>query len=237
MGKTDSSSLIRRIVAVEGIHDRHVFSSLLRDSLGGGQILLPMHGASRARSLVDQNLLLTVTDSPVLVVLDNVRNEEVQRCKEAIIHAVESGDIEEAESHADNIKRSSRDEEGAYLASLFRLAIHEGLVDHIDVHGLEMPDVICYLPEDVVLSSPGRNWIELVAEWRDLLDRQIKGVPGNFKKWLKKEALLPQLDSDINALVEDGCAAAVQDNSPLRFDLPKLADRFRAWTADDGSRL
>lgn len=55
-----------------------------------------------------------------------------------------------------------------------------------------MPDVICYLPEDLMLDRQGENWADLEPEWRGRLDEDVKGTPKNSKKWLKTKKLLPQ---------------------------------------------
>lgn len=222
MGRADILTLLQRVVAVEGIHDQWVLSNLLRAELSrAGQMILPMHGAKRARSLAEQNYLL-LTNARFLVIMDNLDNSRAESLLHKVQELVAVDDLAAADQVVAEFGGVSKGEEGDYLSSLIRAAIHHGALDRIELFGLSLPDVICYLREDSILLQPGYEWAALIGEWEREALRANK-PPSNIKGWLRKRRLLPQDNAELDSRIRRACLDAGESSIVLHEDLRRLA--------------
>lgn len=96
-----------------------------------------------------------------------------------------------------------------------------GGLERIHVHGMSLPDAICYLPSRLLLSTEA-SWDELIAQWRaDAAPKE----PSNLEKWLRERKLLPPDPRALDALIEDVASQARRRNEHLHPNLVALGVR------------
>jgi hypothetical protein len=182
-----------------------------------------MHGGTRLRSLAEARLLVDGTTSPVLVVLDELNNEMGQRLWESIRAAVANDEPIKLQAALEDL-RTARGDSFLFLHQLALRAVETGRLDRIHVHGLSLPDVICYIPPERVLSHP-EPWDVLLQRWRDdALPRE----PKNLKRWLRDNRFLPADPSLTNDLIRDAVDGMSRGGVPVHPDLVELGLKIRA---------
>lgn len=231
----DLSTMAKLAIVVEGLHDEWVFSSLLRediDSVPAG--VFPMHGAKRLQSLADARILLEGRDAPVLVILDNLSTDRIGGIWQDAVDSCALEDLEGARRALSPLLEMRKEfgDEYLFLHQLGIRAIELGNMHRLHVHGLSLPDVICYLPVDLVLTSPNMEWMDLIGEWRDAAEKKGSSYATNIKKWLAAKRLLPQTSEQIDDQVRTASMQAARDGEPLHPDLLELGRVIR----DVGSR-
>lgn len=219
----DLLPLMRLAVVVEGLHDEMVFSALLRDPLDSALAgILPLHGGRHTRSVAEARLLFDGTDAEILLVLDNLEHEWVDEIWSKTRTLAAQGDFDAARACLDGLERS-KSAERLFLHQLGLRALQVGRMDRIYVHGLSMPDVICYLPPEQLLNKPV-PWERLLESWRrDAAPEE----PKDLKKWLKTNHFLPTEEDQLNAAVESAAVAAHRGSLPLHPDLVGLGLRIQ----------
>jgi AAA domain, putative AbiEii toxin, Type IV TA system len=219
----DLLPLMRLAVVVEGLHDEMVFTALLRDPLDSALAgILPLHGGRHTRSVAEARLLFDGTDADILLVLDNLEHEWVDEIWSKTRTLAAQGDFDAARACLDGLERS-KSAERLFLHQLGLRALQVGRMDRIYVHGLSMPDVICYLPPDQLLNEPV-PWERMIERWRrDAAPEH----PKDLKKWLKTNHLLPTEEDQLNAAVESAAVAAHRGSLPLHADLVGLGLRIQ----------
>lgn len=214
----DLLSLMRLAVVVEGLHDEMVFTWLLREPLDSAlATILPLHGGRHAPSLADARLLFDGTDAQVLLVLDNLNHQQVHEIWTRTTTLAATGDLEGARASLDDL-RDSKSSETLFLHQLGLRALEVGRMDRIHIHGLGLPDVICYLPPDLLLAE-AKPWSKLISSWkRDSANKP----PTDLKQWLKTNHLLPDDQEQIDAAVQNAAVAAHRDGRHVPSDLMEL---------------
>ena len=214
----DLLSLMRLAVVVEGLHDEMVFTWLLREPLDTAlATILPLHGGRHAPSLADARLLFDGTDAQVLLVLDNLNHGQVHEIWTRTTTLAATGDFEGAKACLDEL-RHSKSSETLFLHQLGLRALEVGRMDRIHIHGLSLPDVICYLPPDTLLTK-AKPWSKLISSWqRDSAPKP----PTNLKGWLKTNHHLPSDQEQIDDAVQNAAVAAHRDGLPVHSDLVQL---------------
>lgn len=223
MSVGDLLPLMRLAVVVEGLHDETVFTWLLREPLNSAlATILPLHGGRHAPSLPDARLLFDGTDAQVLLVLDNLKHQEVNEIWTRTTTLAATGDFEGARACLDGLKHS-KSSELLYLHQLGLRALDAGRMDRIHVHGLSLPDVICYLPPELLLTE-AKPWSKLIGSWqRDSASKP----PTNLKQWLKTNHYLPSDPEQIDAAVLSATVKAYRDGLPVHSDLVELGLHFQ----------
>lgn len=216
----DLWALSRLTVVVEGVHDEWVFGAVLQDSLNAAVAsVFPMHGATRLRSLTEAQLLVRGTDAPILVVLDEM---EATRGTD-LLDAVKAADSDDSRREALERLRTTKGDSYLFLHQFAQAADQLGALDRVSVHGLSLPDIICYLPVDLMLGTGAPPWESLIKRWRSSAG-DMRAT--NLKGWLKKQKLLPQNSSELDEAVRRAADHARRENRPVHKDLVDLGLRI-----------
>lgn len=225
----DLTALMRLTVVVEGIHDEFVFAALLREELDGALAgILPMHGGKHARSLADARLLFDGTDAQILLVLDNLEQEEVNDVWARTASLAAEGRTEDARTSLEALDRG-RSSERLFLHQFGIRALEVGRMDRIHIHGLSMPDVICYLPPSLLLQKSG-TWPDLLVRWSR---EAAPAAPQNLKGWLKRNHYLPKDNKAVDDLIEDAAFEARRMAAPVHPDLVDLGLHIQQLSLHD----
>lgn len=225
MSVGDLWALTRLTIVVEGIHDEWVFKTLLRGDIDAATAaLMPIHGGARLKSLADARLVVDGTDAPVLVVLDDL-DAEIGSAALARVKSASLGSDAAAlrESLEDLHKLGKTNDSLLFLHQFASRAAEIGSLERVSVHGLSLPDVICYLDPDTLLNEP-RPWTELIDRWTA---EAAPGAARNIKKWLGGKKLLPQSGQEINERVERAALQMHTEGRALHHDLVGLGLRIR----------
>jgi hypothetical protein len=225
----DLWSLGRVIVVVEGLHDEMVFGSLLREGLNAAAAgLFPMHGGARLKSLAEPGLMINATDAQILVVLDELDSSVVDPIWDDLRRAMAQGDFDTARAKVAELRQPNNDSLLFLHQFAFR-ALETGCLPRVHVHGLSLPDVICYLPEEHVLLKP-EPWAALIEQWRK---DAAPNPPRNIKKWLKDRGYLPSDQAEIDELVGKAAHAAARAARSIHPDLVRLADHVETLASGE----
>lgn len=228
----DLWALSKLVVVVEGIHDQWVFESLLRSELA----VLPMHGGTRLRSLAEARLLMDGTDAEILVVLDDLDDLDdldasvAVEVAEQIDQAAKASDTDELRSALEDLRRRGQKNDSLlFLHQFFARAAFLGDVGRVHIHGLSLPDVVCYLDPETVLQDP-QPWDTLLDRWTaDAAPNQ----PKNLKGWLRRQRLLPDDPQQVDEAVEQAALRMADEGRPLHPDLVSLGLRIAELGAAD----
>lgn len=220
----DLWALARLTVVVEGVHDEWVFANLIRESLDAAVAgIFPIHGAARLRSLAEARLLMHGTDAPVLIVLDDLDASLASELLAEIKTGHASSDPTRVTEALEKL-RATKGDSYLFLHQFAHAALQVGSLDRIHVHGLSRPDVICYLPPQLLLDTAAdADWEDLLSRWRaDAAPLE----PSNLKKWLRGKGLLPQDPRAIDARIEQAANEVRRKNIPIHPDLVGLGLRI-----------
>lgn len=177
---SDILQLIRVVVVVEGAHDKVVLETLLGNELEeAGAWIVAMRGAKNAPSLADAQLLFDFTDASVLVVLDNVREAEAQRCWTEAREQIRKGNRAAATRALEPLLKLPGWESG-WLHELGRRSVETEVLTRLHLFGFSQPDIICYLPASQLVPH-ATSWSELLGEYQTFK----KSHRGDFKEWLR----------------------------------------------------
>jgi len=211
---------------VEGLHDEVLLRHYFEQRLAAARVrVIPIRGATQLASTFDSQVLYDYTSAHVVVLLDNVRGEEVRAAWTAAEEAALKGDAQ----HAVNIllqriptkdARGRRIEEAQFIVEWLRQGIERGRASRLTAEGFERADIIEYLPIERVIAGYA-SWSELRAEHQSERQKE-QGVPGDFKKWLK---LRKKVSFDVETL-RDYAA----DTPPAEFE--RLVKTLEAISAD-----
>ena len=218
----DLWALARLTVVVEGIHDEWVFKNLIGDTIDSALAgIFAIHGATRLRSLAEARVIMRGTDSPVLIVLDDLDASRANALL-ADVKAARLSDDSSSLGSALEALRATKGDSYLFLHQFVHAALEVGNLDRVHIHGLSLPDVICYLPAERLLRADV-EWGELLEQWRS-----EAGPAGasNLKKWLRGRRLLPQNAEEIDALIEVVSGEVRRMNFPIHHDLVQLGMRI-----------
>ena len=225
----DLTALMRLTVVVEGMHDELVFAALLREELDTALAgVLPLHGGKHARSVAEARLIFDGTDSQVLLVLDNIEHRRVNEIWQRTASLAADGLIAEARACLEALDRRKSTEQ-LFLHQFGLRALEVGRMDRIHIHGLSMPDVICYLPTSLLLSKKG-TWPDLLRSWEK---DAAPNDPQNLKKWLVTNHYLPNDPKEVDRLIEDAAFTTRRAGDPIHGDLVALALHIQELGAFD----
>lgn len=218
----DLLSLSRLSVVVEGIHDEWVFKNLLRDELDGASAgILPMHGATRLRALPEARLLIDGTDAKILVVLDELDHDVAQDAFEALRNASKNHDAEKQQQALSRMLELGKTNDSfQFIHQMALEAVNLGVLERIELFGMSLPDIICYLdPRSILQSEKEHTWDELIEQWTaDFAPKPAK----NLKGWLRKKRLLPDDPRVIDEAIEFAAVRARDEGAPVHPDLVAL---------------
>ena len=223
MAVGDLWPLSRVTVVVEGLHDEAIFTSLLRGSLDAAPAgVYATHGGVRLRSLAEPALMINATDAEILVVLDELKSAVVNPLWAEIKELSAAGLFDESRNAIDGLRRHKGDS-FLFLHQFAFRALQSGCLDRVHVHGLSLPDVICYLPEQEVLLKPD-PWDSIIEQWRH---DAAPEPASNIKKWLKARGALPGDEKELDQLVVEAAHRTAQAGLPLHPDMVELALRIQ----------
>jgi len=222
----DLLAMAKVTVVVEGIHDVWVLRYLLGDSVDAAPAgIVPMHGGTRLRSLADASLIIDGTDSQVLVVLDDANAEGISDAFEKVKRAHAGHDSVTRDLALQDIREMGRKNDSYLFLHQFALRAAEvNNLDRIHIHGLSLPDVICYLDPDTLLSNK-ESWDRLINAWTS---EAAPAPPKNIKGWLRRKKLLPDAADDVDQAIERAILQMQQEQRPLHTDLVELGLRIVA---------
>lgn len=232
-------SLMKVAVVVEGLHDEVVFSHLLRKELNAAVAgIFPLRGGAKAPTLLEAKLLIDGSAVPILVVLDNTVQEEIEPIWTEIVSLAEAGDMEKARALADEKLRGV--DELTYLKELARAGIESDGLGRVRFFGVRRPDVICYLPEDLILNrcAADQDW-----EWDKLIEdflgaEQARKIqqgksfrPRSIKKFLSSHPsssnpCFPAETKLVNEAIEAAAVRAARAGRERHEDLNELAAKI-----------
>lgn len=226
----DVWALSRLTVLVEGVHDEWVFADLLQDDLESAIAgLVSMHGATRLRSLAEAQVLVRGTDAPLLVVLDELDADSATQHLDEVKVAIAAGDESLRDAALERLRAAGKKKESLlFVHQLAHAAVPVEGLGRLFVHGLSLPDVICYLPEDL-LFGPGHHWDDLIARWRAEAGHNRAT---NIKGWLKRKGLLPQDSAEVDAVIREASFKARREARPVHPDLVDLGMRLVGLSND-----
>ncbi|MCF3939558.1 ATP-binding protein [Gordonia tangerina] len=225
-------ALMKVAVVVEGLHDEIVFSNLLHDEFNSAVAgIFPMHSGAKASSLAEARLMIDGSNAPILVILDNIAHTDVEPIWTDTVEKFDSGDLDGARNFVLENFPASKSSELGYLRQLAIAAIEAGNLRRIKIYGLSRPDVVCYLPEDLIL-TPGKKkahwtWDRFIQAFHD--DEQVRKAnlgdkfkPRSIKTFLNSNGWLPY-EKDLPKAIEDAAVAARIAGRLLHNDLDRLA--------------
>ena len=217
----DLLQLMNLAVVVEGLHDEYVLNALLRRQLNDASAgIFSMRGAAHAKSLAEAKMLFQATNGPILVVVDGLSNQHLAPLWREIKAADRAGETADALSKIGQLS-TLRVEEAEFLAELAKAAVESKTLRRIEVHGLSLPDIICYLPESSVLLRDDEPWDALLERW---VAAAKNNNPRNIKGFLKNKNLLPNDTAELNERVRDAAIRAASTISIVHPDLIALGD-------------
>lgn len=211
LGRADALHLARVVLAVEGPHDEAVLEAIAAETIVETRsLLVRMHGAKHAPAILDAQILMTMTDAHILVVVDNIASRQLIPIWEALRALADAGDQRGAQVQVDRVRRLPGGE-ALWLSQLAERALALGRLDRLSLFGLGKPDIIFYLdPTHFGLDEP---WATLHREWKT----GHKAGDDDFKTWLRKTK---------GAKISTGkIGAAARALVPLPRDLEELKTR------------
>ena len=172
--------------------------------------MLKLHGARKLHSTLASQLLLQMTDAPLICLLDGVDGSRVQKTYAEVWSAWDD-DRGTARKALEAMRGPT--EESQIIADLMKMSFEAGVGHRFIPIGLKKRDIIEYLPCDRFVD--GATWPELVREWKS----NRGGMA--FKAWLKSEKRARVSVASIRA------AAKSMDSVPKEFTtLLDLLDRL-----------
>lgn len=173
----------RVFLLVEGVHDQTLLEVFIGERLRRARVeIIPIHGARNLAGSVDSQVLFDHTRAHVVALLDKMRGEDVRSAWVAALTLERQGDIDGALELVVSRIRDKTDESG-HLVSWLTAALRRGMSDRISPAGLELADVIEYLPVQRFVSRAA-DWESLHEEHLAARQNPKKSVPSDFKKWL-----------------------------------------------------
>lgn len=183
----DPSSLLhitKGIIFVEGTNDKWVIERFFKDALAGGKVeVLPLSGGRAVTGLAELALLWTL-GKPVVVMLDNVRRELLNRLLRGRTDF-----------------KALRPEE-QWVASLSTSLRRKNIQLHVT--GIDAPDIICSIADSDIsaaITALGGN-VAGFPGWRKLL--KSKG-PRRFKQYFS-ESVGASVEQVLSTLRRQGIA-------------------------------
>lgn len=181
---SDLLQLTRVFILVEGAHDESVLKSALGDDIrrAGGRII-PIYGATHARSIADARILFDATAASIVFVLDNVNSGPALNIWNQATQEYREGKRKAAKATLARLSTLGTGGETLWLQALGVRAIETNVIHRIKPFGLSKRDILCYLPPSAFI--PGdTSWEELSAAY----ERAKRGglTKESFKSWLTK---------------------------------------------------
>ncbi|MDH3010061.1 AAA family ATPase [Gordonia alkanivorans] len=229
LNPAELQALMRVAVVVEGLHDEIVFKNLLREALDASQSgLFPLHGGRNVSALPEARLMIDTNQAPILVVMDHLRADAIGGAWERIKGHAEAGRFEDALRVVErDLKVGGGKSELSYLRQLARTSIENHNTSRLYIHGLSRPDVICYLPEEFILTQNPRkkNWHQLIDEWENNPSPTVR--KRSIKEFLTGRNLFPKDPQERNISIENAAIMAAKNGMTPHQDLIGLAIRIK----------
>ncbi|MHA7239558.1 hypothetical protein ACX80P_06615 [Arthrobacter sp. TMS1-12-1] len=179
----DLLQLTRVFVLVEGAHDEIVLKAALgKEIQDAGGRLIPINGATHARSIADARILFDASAASVVFVLDNVRGPDALRIWEQATQQYAVGQRKAARSTLAQLSKLGSGGEVVWLQELGERAIDTNLIHRIKPFGLSKRDILCYL-SPAAFKLENTTWDDLSKEYEHA--RRNGFSKENFKSWLK----------------------------------------------------
>lgn len=175
----------RAYVLVEGEHDYQIllgyFGPRLRDA---GVRLLPLRGASRLKTALDSQFLLTYSDAKIFAFLDGLNVPVIDTAWQEALTAVAANApisevIDRLRVGLAGIDKKTRE----FLEPFLTGALQHGHHTRVEALGIAGSDILDYLPvEELVPGAESWHWL------RERLARGMDKAPTEtqFKEWLVK---------------------------------------------------
>jgi hypothetical protein len=186
----DLVSLISAFVLVEGVHDARVLEHFLAAFLKQHRIeIIPMQGTKGVEDLVTSPFLFAATSAPIIVVLDNGRQEEVRKLLQEIRQVPDRETRKKIQNKY--IKQFDTKEMKAIL-NLIGQAIEGDKLERVHPFAMSKRDIIDYIPiknfsdkfESWAFFKPGDG--RLRKTW--LTSKGISCTEAGIRQALKKGA-------------------------------------------------
>lgn len=183
LAPSDLLQLTRIFVLVEGVHDEIVIEVTLGEDIrrAGGRVI-PINGASHARSIADARILFDATEASIVFVIDNVISEQALEIWGKATEEYKEGQRKAAKSTLSSLLRLGSGGEVLWLQALGERAIDANVIHRIKPFGMSKRDIVCYLPASAFKLS--KSWPELEADYDRARSAGLTNE--NFKSWLKK---------------------------------------------------
>ena len=182
VGITDVLASNYLAVVVEGLHDEIVLKKIFEEEHHlGRMIIVPGRGTHTMKGIPDATLLVEFTDQPILIIVDNARNERLQPVVEALkLFQADHRSMKDAlrESGFEDLRSGATPEERTVLEIIER-SYSRRVLDRIDIYGLPTRDVIQLLPAQ--LFGLEADWPQLEKDYKS--DRTRR----DFWTWLSQE--------------------------------------------------
>lgn len=183
LAPSDLLQLTRVFMLVEGVHDEIVLNELIGDDIRrvGGRIL-PINGATHARSIADARILFDATDAAVVFVIDNVNGPEALKIWDRATERYLAGKRKEARASLAGLSGLGSGGEVVWLQALGERAIDANVLHRIRPIGLLKRDILCYTPVSTFVAGQV-TWEQLESDFDKA--RATGLTKDNFKSWLK----------------------------------------------------
>lgn len=180
----DLLQLTRVFVLVEGVHDEIVLEAALgREIRNAGGRIIPINGASHARSIADARILFDASTASAVFVMDNVKGPEALRIWDRATQQYANGQRKAAKSTLAQLSRLGSGGEVVWLQALGERAIDTNVIHRIKPFGLSKRDILSYLPP-AAFQLENASWDALSRAYEDARSSGL--TKENFKSWLKQ---------------------------------------------------
>ncbi|WP_216699820.1 hypothetical protein [Arthrobacter sp. H5] len=182
LAPSDLLQLTRVFVLVEGAHDEIVLRSALGEDIrrAGGRVI-PISGASHARSIADARILFDATSASIVFVVDNVLAGPTLRIWEQATTEYSEGHRKAAKATLARLSKIGSGRETLWLRELGERAVDSNVLHRIRPFGLSKRDILCYLPPSA-FGLGGSDWDAFSSSYEEAKARGL--TKENFKSWL-----------------------------------------------------
>ena len=245
IAKSDLLANVTLFLLVEGEHEKVVLDLLFGTRLRTlGVRVIAMRGGAAIAGIIDSQFLFTCTEATLMVLLDNVSAESVQRVWEAARTQAQRGELGLGREGVlawarDEPSIKGRVDERAWLVELMTAALNAGEHERFEVHGLSEPDLIYYVPSKPFVGT--KTWSAVKARYVEYTEEcsSRSKKPLSLKPWIERT-----YDRDATSPEAFRSAAEGLDRAHLPTDLNQLMEhiervvyrsrgRDRGWEAPD----
>jgi hypothetical protein len=204
---SDLLQLTSVFLLVEGAADEAVLQETLGDELARLRTrIVPMRGSRGLSGAIDSQFIFDYTSASVVVCLDRVRTDRINRVIGEAHALFEDGKTKPALTRLDRAaEQESATSEETEAYRFARRALETRHHDRITIFGLRQPDIIYYLPVS--------SFHPQATDWQDVQEEYkiSRKPPENMKSWLRRSYRTKTAVNDIRK------AAQRLDHIPTEF--------------------